>query len=163
MRRVFEGELIKADLEDFDFIEIKRNTNHYVLRSPYFLVPPLPEPGDESGRAASQTNYNTGYMLVNYYKRTPCARTGILTSDELAGFAPSEIKCVRSTAFEVVPPVVHQEFYKNSCKYLALIVKVPGPYQISMENGTLVKDGVFYKVFGTGKYILSTETLLYKF
>lgn len=160
MKVVFEGEAIKADLQDFDFIEIKRNTQHYLLRTPYFLVPP-PLAADKADFRTAQNT--TGYILVNYYKQTPCASTGILEYDEFAGFTASEAKCVRSVVFKVVAPVVHQEFYRDSVKYLALSVKVPGPYEVSVECGTLVKDGVFYKVFGTGRYVLKTDSLLYKF
>lgn len=152
MKRVFEGEQIKVEVDDFDFLEIKRNTTHFLLRTPFFVVP-------------TQSEYEEGSkcMVVNYYKLLSCRRKGILEFDEFEGLTAQEAKCVKSDVFNVVAPVEYQEFYKNGTKYLALRSRVSEPYEVSMENGTLVKHGMFYKVFGGGCYIFSSARILYKF
>lgn len=161
MKRVFEGEQIKTDFDDFDFLEIKRSSTYYMFGAPYFLVPP-PLAGEDTHSNTNPAS-KPDYMIVNYYKRVPCTVNGILEYDEFSGFVGAAIKCIGTTIFEVIAPVEYQEFYKNGIRHLAVMVKTAGSYDISIENGTLIKEGLFYKVFGSGKYIFSDEKVLYKF
>ncbi|ELA41367.1 uncharacterized protein VICG_01608 [Vittaforma corneae ATCC 50505] len=170
MKRVFEGEQVRTDVNDFDFLEIKRNTSYFLLRTPCFVVPSLTTasqamatPNQCAKAAVDEDASSSRYMVVNYYKVVSCERNGLLVYDEFEGFNGMDVRCVRSCLYDVEVPVEHQEFYRHGVKCLALNARVPGEYEVSMENGTLVRDGMFYKVFGDGRYIFRNDRILYKF
>lgn len=162
MRRVFEGEQVRTDVDDFDFLEIRRNASYFLLSTPYFVVPGMAAAPQDMATAGERAG-GPMYMAVNYYRVAPCGRRGLLEYDEFEGFGGREVRCVKSCLYSVEAPVEHQEFYKHGARYLALDVKVHGDYEVSMENGTLVKDGMLYKVFGDGCYVFRTDRILYRF
>lgn len=149
MKRVFQGQTIKTEDLEYDFIEIRSSQRYFLFKTPFFVVP------------SEGAHYK--FMTVSYYKAIDPERTGLLEYDELQTLSGKEIVCVKSDVFEVERPVEFQEFYKNRTRYLVLKVKIDQDFDISIENGSMVKDGCFYKVFGSGKYIFESENILYSF
>lgn len=156
MIAVFEGQKIKTENINFLFIEIKRKTTTFLSKTPFFTVP--------TENTSSSESY-PDLMIVNYYDLVPVKRAGILEYDEFEDTFPcSNPVCIKTVTYQVYKPVEYQEFYKNGNKYVLVNIKDKEfikNYEISIENGVLIKEGVFYKVFGNGRYIFRTEEILY--
>lgn len=147
MKKVFQGEVIKTEDFEYDFIEIKGPETAILHKTPFFIVP------------TSKKAYE--YLIVNYYK-IEIYENHLLQYDEFKSKLEVEdktiinskkINCIKSEIFSVDTPVEFQEFYKDKAKFLALKVKTAGEFKITMEDGTIIKEGSFYKVFGQGCYI----------
>lgn len=153
MRSVFEGQVIEAPDIDYDMLQIRSERTICMRRARFFVVPTFEDTGREH------------LLVLSYYKHEACSRTreGILRFRELSCFPTVTSTLVLSETFAVKKPLSFREVIREGQKYLMVTPNVEEEHDILIEEGTLVRSGPEYKVFGSGRYIFRGRSILYMF
>lgn len=154
MKSVFEGQVLRVSSTDYDLLQIKGETTTNMRRTRFLVVPAFKDARREH------------FLVLNYYKYQNAgsgARSGILKYRELSNFPIVTSTLVLSEVFAVRKPLSYREMSKENQKYLIVTSNTNEEYDILMEEGVLIRDGLGYKVFGSGPYIFRGKNIMYRF